>query len=114
MFSERIKGGIKGPVPRPLPEGRQHCGHVEAFQHFLQLLTAFFSQHVACSQGTGRGSAEGGAHPAGRDRGHPTPTIEVQFLQFRLVCHGLSNGQSSLSLDLTERQVQLLKDNGKH
>lgn len=52
MFMEWIKG--RSPyAPRAAPEGRQHLGHVEAVQNLLELLTAFFSQGVACSGGGG-------------------------------------------------------------
>lgn len=58
-------------MPRALPEGRQHPGHVEAVQHLLQLLTAFFSQGVACSRGRGRRVRAGTvAHAAGSSQGH--------------------------------------------
>lgn len=87
---------------------------MEAVQSLLQLLAAFFSQRVACS---GQGGEQTGVRvrvrvrPPGRPVPRPRPllTIEVQFLQLGLVCHSLRHRQSSVSLDLTERQVQLLK-----
>lgn len=39
---------------------------------------------------------------------HPH-TVEIQFFQFRSVFHRLCNGQSGISFDFTEGQVQLLQ-----
>lgn len=36
-------------------------------------------------------------------------TIEIQLLQLCLIFDSFSNSQSSISLDLTERQIQFLK-----
>lgn len=89
-----------------LPEGSQHPGHVEAIQHLLELLAAFFSQHVACSRvGEGRGRrSRAAAGPSWQAWAKATTliTIEVQLLQFGLVRHGLGDSQSSISLDFTE------------
>lgn len=66
-------------MPRALPEGRQHPGHVEAVQHLLQLLTAFFSQGVACSPGRERRVRVGAAARAPAPRPRPYLPLRSSF-----------------------------------
>lgn len=71
------------------------------------------SPRVLPARGEGDGVRAGAGPPRRPGLGLPLLTIEVQFLQLGLVCHGLGHSQRGISLDFTERQVQLLKTGGR-